>query len=263
MYIRMPVAPKILIEFAPYGNLRDFLVKRRPGAVRDVEELPLPHLRASHLIDFGQQVANGMDYISRQHRRTRIDAFQFVHRDLAARNVLVGSNFEAKIADFGLARKARDCFCDQNEGPMPVRWMAPESISHRCYTRKSDVWSFGVLLWEIFTFGGFPYPAFTEDSLLRAIQAGIRNRQPRACPASVYELMLSCWFLDPLHRPTFKQIIDFLSQSYDRAIRFSSDNELVPEPRDEGATSESVEYHEDSGTIDLSKYCYVDQGTYI
>ncbi|KAM7535567.1 hypothetical protein Aperf_G00000100233 [Anoplocephala perfoliata] len=197
---------QVLVELAPYGNLRDFLMDRRPHTSKKPINQPMSKLSTHHLVSFGLQVAQGMDYLTR---------LNIVHRDLAARNILIGDRFVAKIADFGLTRAACDYYRKCSDGRLPIKWMAPESIFDRRYTAKSDVWSFGILLWEIFSFGGTPYPTLSAEALLKALQLGFRNEQPVASPNAVYNLMLTCWSIDPNTRPSFAHLVGTLQQVYD------------------------------------------------
>nr|XP_023859568.1 tyrosine-protein kinase receptor Tie-1 [Salvelinus alpinus] len=130
---------------------------------------------------------------------------EFIHRDLAARNVLVGDNLVAKIADFGLSR-GEEVYVKKTMGRLPVRWMAIESLNYSVYTTKSDVWSFGVLLWEIVSLGGTPYCGMTCAELYEKLPQGYRMEQPRNCDDEVYELMRQCWRDRPYERPPFSQI---------------------------------------------------------
>ncbi|XP_035929332.1 tyrosine-protein kinase receptor Tie-1 isoform X5 [Halichoerus grypus] len=189
----------IAIEYAPYGNLLDFLRKSRvletdPAFAR--EHGTASTLSSRQLLRFASEAANGMQYLSEK---------QFIHRDLAARNVLVGENLASKIADFGLSR-GEEVYVKKTMGRLPVRWMAIESLNYSVYTTKSDVWSFGVLLWEIVSLGGTPYCGMTCAELYEKLPQGYRMEQPRNCDDEVYELMRQCWRDRPYERPPFAQI---------------------------------------------------------
>ncbi|XP_035504678.1 tyrosine-protein kinase receptor Tie-1 isoform X3 [Scophthalmus maximus] len=194
----------IAIEFAPYGNLLDFLRKSRvletdPAFAK--EHGTASTLTSQQLLQFAVDVATGMHYLSDK---------QFIHRDLAARNVLVGDNLVAKIADFGLSR-GEEVYVKKTmllgfQGRLPVRWMAIESLNYSVYTTKSDVWSFGVLLWEIVSLGGTPYCGMTCAELYEKLPQGYRMEKPKNCDDEVYELMKQCWRDRPYERPPFSQI---------------------------------------------------------
>uniref|UniRef100_A0A8C2JW69 Tyrosine-protein kinase receptor Tie-1 n=1 Tax=Cyprinus carpio TaxID=7962 RepID=A0A8C2JW69_CYPCA len=189
----------IAIEYAPYGNLLDFLRKSRvletdPAFAK--EHGTASTLTSQQLLQFAADVATGMHYLSDK---------QFIHRDLAARNVLVGESLVAKIADFGLSR-GEEVYVKKTMGRLPVRWMAIESLNYSVYTTKSDVWSFGVLLWEIVSLGGTPYCGMTCAELYEKLPQGYRMEQPRNCDDEVYELMRQCWRDRPYERPPFSQI---------------------------------------------------------
>ncbi|KAM7409782.1 hypothetical protein PAMA_001328 [Pampus argenteus] len=189
----------IAIEYAPYGNLLDFLRKSRvletdPAFAK--EHGTASTLTSQQLLQFAVDVATGMHYLSDK---------QFIHRDLAARNVLVGDNLVAKIADFGLSR-GEEVYVKKTMGRLPVRWMAIESLNYSVYTTKSDVWSFGVLLWEIVSLGGTPYCGMTCAELYEKLPQGYRMEKPKNCDDEVYELMRQCWRDRPYERPPFSQI---------------------------------------------------------
>ncbi|XP_068599328.1 tyrosine-protein kinase receptor Tie-1 [Brachionichthys hirsutus] len=189
----------IAIEYAPYGNLLDFLRKSRvletdPAFAK--EHGTASTLTSHQLLQFAVDVATGMHYLSDK---------QFIHRDLAARNVLVGDNLVAKIADFGLSR-GEEVYVKKTMGRLPVRWMAIESLNYSVYTTKSDVWSFGILLWEIVSLGGTPYCGMTCAELYEKLPQGYRMEKPKNCDDEVYELMKQCWRDRPYERPPFSQI---------------------------------------------------------
>ncbi|XP_068446087.1 tyrosine-protein kinase receptor Tie-1 isoform X2 [Clinocottus analis] len=189
----------IAIEYAPYGNLLDFLRKSRvletdPAFAK--EHGTASTLTSQQLLQFAVDVATGMHYLSDK---------QFIHRDLAARNVLVGDSLVAKIADFGLSR-GEEVYVKKTMGRLPVRWMAIESLNYSVYTTKSDVWSFGVLLWEIVSLGGTPYCGMTCAELYEKLPQGFRMEKPKNCDDEIYELMKQCWRDRPYERPPFSQI---------------------------------------------------------
>lgn len=180
----------MITEYMANGNLVDLLRSRgRHSLVR------------SELIQFSIDICNGMCYLQRQ---------QIVHRDLAARNVLLDDNLVAKISDFGLAKRANCLANDTASGKFPIKWTAPEALRHSQFTTKSDVWSFGVLLWEIFSFGRVPYPRIPIQDVVRHIERGYRMESPEGCPPEIVRLMNDTWALNPTNRPYFNQILESL-----------------------------------------------------
>ncbi|XP_051793853.1 macrophage colony-stimulating factor 1 receptor 2 [Acanthochromis polyacanthus] len=163
-------------------------------------------LSLSDLMRFSHQVAQGLDFLSTRN---------CIHRDVAARNVLLTDRHVAKICDFGLARDIcnDDSYIVQGNARLPVKWMAPESIFQCVYTLQSDVWSYGVLLWEIFSLGKSPYPNVSVDTnFYKMIKDGGHMRRPDFAPAEMYHLMMLCWSLEPSDRPTFKTIGQLISR---------------------------------------------------
>ncbi|XP_072904793.1 angiopoietin-1 receptor [Hemitrygon akajei] len=195
----------VAIEFAPHGNLLDFL--RNSRVLETDPAYAIAHSTAStlssqQLLQFAADVSKGMDYLSQK---------QFIHRDLAARNVLVGDGYIAKIADFGLSR-GKEVYVKKTMGRLPVRWMAIESLNYSVYTTNSDVWSYGILLWEIVSLGGTPYCGMTCAELYEKLPLGYRMEKPPNCVDEVYELMRQCWREKPYERPTFAQILVSLNR---------------------------------------------------
>ncbi|XP_058121658.1 tyrosine-protein kinase receptor torso [Anopheles ziemanni] len=168
-----------------------------------VEDDPMPG--SAQLLEFSRQIALGMEYLARN---------KVVHRDLAARNVLVCSDNTMKIADFGLSRDIyqENLYRKTSNGKLPIKWLALESLTHQVYTSQSDVWSYGILLYEICTLGGSPYPAISTGKLLRYLENGNRMDRPKSCSEELYALMYSCWMLHPRERPTFTKIVHTLEE---------------------------------------------------
>ncbi|XP_073399776.1 angiopoietin-1 receptor isoform X1 [Dendrobates tinctorius] len=195
----------LAIEYAPHGNLLDFLRKSRvleTDPAFAIANSTASTLSSQQLLQFAADVARGMDYLSQK---------QFIHRDLAARNILVGENYIAKIADFGLSR-GQEVYVKKTMGRLPVRWMAIESLNYSVYTSNSDVWSFGVLLWEIVSLGGTPYCGMTCAELYEKLPQGYRLEKPLNCDDEVYDLMRQCWREKPYERPSFGKILVSLTR---------------------------------------------------
>ena len=176
----------IITELMKHGSMLDYL--RGEG-----RSLKLPQL-----IDMSAQVASGMAYLEEQN---------YIHRDLAARNILVGENSICKVADFGLARVIDEDIYEAHTGAkFPIKWTAPEAAMYNRFTIKSDVWSFGILLYEIITYGRFPYPGMTNFEVLERIQTGYRMGCPPNCPKQLHDIMLECWRDEAQSRPTFETL---------------------------------------------------------
>ncbi|XP_057203271.1 tyrosine-protein kinase CSK [Triplophysa rosa] len=170
----------IVTEYMAKGSLVDYLRSRG----RTV-------LGGECLLKFSLDVCEAMEYL---------EANNFVHRDLAARNVLVSDDNIAKVSDFGLTKEASST---QDTAKLPVKWTSPEALREKRFSTKSDVWSYGVLLWEIFSFGRVPYPRIPLKEVVPRVEKGYKMDPPDGCPAAVYDLMKQCWTLDAAGRPSF------------------------------------------------------------
>ncbi|XP_053685475.1 ephrin type-B receptor 1 isoform X1 [Sabethes cyaneus] len=181
----------IITEYMENGSLDTFL-RANDGKFQTLQ-----------LIGMLRGIAAGMSYLS---------DMNYVHRDLAARNVLVNSSLVCKIADFGLSREienASDAYTTRG-GKIPVRWTAPEAIAFRKFTSASDVWSYGVVLWEVMSYGERPYWNWSNQDVIKSIEKGYRLPAPMDCPEALYQLMLDCWQKQRTHRPTFSSITQTL-----------------------------------------------------
>ncbi|XP_033870124.2 BDNF/NT-3 growth factors receptor-like isoform X1 [Acipenser ruthenus] len=200
--------PLIMVfEYMMHGDLNKFLRAHGPDAVlmADGQNNRLAELTPSQMLHIAQQIAAGMMYLASQH---------FVHRDLATRNCLVGENLLVKIGDFGMSRDvySTDYYRVSVGGHtmLPIRWMPPESIMYRKFTTESDVWSLGVVLWEIFTYGKQPWYQLSNNEVIECITQGRVLQRPRNSPKEVYDLMLGCWQREPHMRLNIKEIHSLL-----------------------------------------------------
>ena len=177
----------IITELMKHGSLLQYL----RGEGRSLLKLP-------QLIDICAQVASGMAYLEQQN---------YIHRDLAARNILVGDHMICKVADFRLARVIdEDIYKAPTGEKLPIKWTAPEAAMHNRFSIKSDVWSFGIVIYEVITYGWFPYPGMTNAQVLEALQQGYRMPRPMGCPDMLYDIMLDCWKEEPSNRLTFETL---------------------------------------------------------
>ncbi|XP_045324745.1 tyrosine-protein kinase ABL1 isoform X1 [Leopardus geoffroyi] len=177
----------IITEFMTYGNLLDYL-----------RECNRQEVNAVVLLYMATQISSAMEYLEKKN---------FIHRDLAARNCLVGENHLVKVADFGLSRlMTGDTYTAHAGAKFPIKWTAPESLAYNKFSIKSDVWAFGVLLWEIATYGMSPYPGIDLSQVYELLEKDYRMERPEGCPEKVYELMRACWQWNPSDRPSFAEI---------------------------------------------------------
>ncbi|XP_022803828.1 ephrin type-A receptor 3-like isoform X2 [Stylophora pistillata] len=189
--------PLIVLEYLPYGDLLGYLRKSR--GIEDTyntgEKRPSSTLTEKDLLSFAWMIADGMSYLS---------TMKIVHRDLAARNVLVGDNKVCKISDLGLARGLQgDIYTRKSQARLPAKWMPPESLLYGKSTTMSDIWSYGILMWEVFTIGESPYPGVKSREIAGLLQTGYRMPKPPHISQELYSIMTNCWEEQPKSRPTF------------------------------------------------------------
>ncbi|XP_075553638.1 hepatocyte growth factor receptor-like [Dermacentor variabilis] len=223
----------VIIPFMKYGDLLSY--------IRDDRNTPT----IKQLITFGVHVAEVMKYLADT---------KFVHRDLAARNCMLSEDFIVRVADFGLSRDVyeKDYYSgDNKKTKLPVKWMAPESLEKGIYTHKTDVWSYGVLLWELITRGVTPYPEVDNWDIVDFLKQGRRMRQPSFCPDELYDIMLKCWQEDPKRRPSFAKLVTEIPNLVARLEKKKRNKRLGlnvtyincprPQPADEaGSSTESI-----------------------
>ncbi|CAH3188569.1 unnamed protein product [Porites evermanni] len=192
--------PLAVVEYAQFGDLLGYLRKSRgmrDNYYSDPSIKPITSLTSKQLLKFAWEISDGMEYLSMK---------KIIHRDLAARNVLVGEGEVCKITDFGMARDVQeeDIYVRTHEGRLPIKWTAPEAlIGSGAYTTASDVWSFGVVLYEIFTVGGDPFPGVYMKDMIVLLKNGYRMSRPRFISQTLYDMMMECWKSDPSYRPSF------------------------------------------------------------
>ncbi|NXH48339.1 MERTK kinase, partial [Dicaeum eximium] len=184
--------PMVILPFMKYGDLHSFLLRSRL-------EMAPQFVPLQTLVKFMVDIALGMEYLS---------SWNFLHRDLAARNCMLRDDMTVCVADFGLSKKiySGDYYRQGRIAKMPVKWIALESLADRVYTTKSDVWAFGITMWEIVTRGMTPYPGVQNHEIYEYLFHGQRLKKPEDCLDELYEIMSECWRADPASRPTFSQL---------------------------------------------------------
>ncbi|XP_052851061.1 proto-oncogene tyrosine-protein kinase receptor Ret isoform X2 [Drosophila gunungcola] len=201
-------APLLIIEYARYGSLRSYLRLSRKIECAGVDFADgVEPVNVKMVLTFAWQICKGMAYLTE---------LKLVHRDLAARNVLLADGKICKISDFGLTRDVYedDAYLKRSRDRVPVKWMAPESLADHVYTSKSDVWSFGVLCWELITLGASPYPGIAPQNLWSLLKTGYRMDRPENCSEAVYSIVRTCWADEPNGRPSFK----FLASEFEKLL---------------------------------------------
>ncbi|XP_010142246.1 PREDICTED: tyrosine-protein kinase Mer, partial [Buceros rhinoceros silvestris] len=184
--------PMVILPFMKYGDLHSFLLRSRLEMAPQLVPLQT-------LVKFMADIALGMEYLSSRN---------FLHRDLAARNCMLRDDMSVCVADFGLSKKiySGDYYRQGRIAKMPVKWIAIESLADRIYTTKSDVWAFGVTMWEIATRGMTPYPGVQNHEIYEYLFYGQRLKKPEDCLDELYDIMSACWRAEPAARPTFSEL---------------------------------------------------------
>ncbi|XP_044261607.1 tyrosine-protein kinase transmembrane receptor Ror-like [Tribolium madens] len=227
----------MLFEFMSEGDLHEFLITNSPSEGKSLTQNQFLHIAI--------QIAQGMEYLSENH---------YVHRDLAARNCLVSKDLVVKISDFGLSRDMYSCdyYRVQSKSLLPVRWMPPESILYGKFTTESDVWSYGVVLWEIYSYGLQPYYGYNNQEVINMIRSRKLLPCPDACPSYCYALMVECWAELAVRRPSFGEISHRLrvwkqNGNLNGAYFKTSDSRSKSE--EDSATWERKRHHESQSSL--------------
>ncbi|KAG7488810.1 hypothetical protein MATL_G00038350 [Megalops atlanticus] len=230
---------QLITQLMPFGCLLDYIKENKDN------------IGSQYLLNWCVQIAKGMNYLEERH---------LVHRDLAARNVLVKSPQHVKITDFGLAKLLS---ADEKEyhaegGKVPIKWMALESILHRTYTHQSDVWSYGVTVWELMTFGSKPYDGIPASAIAGILEKGERLPQPPICTIDVYMIMVKCWMIDADSRPRFRELIgEFSKMARDpsRYLVIQGDERMhLPSPTDSKFYRTLISDEDMEDVVDADEY---------
>ncbi|KAE8618313.1 hypothetical protein XENTR_v10009352 [Xenopus tropicalis] len=225
----------VIMELMTRGDLKSYLRSLRPDTESNSGQPP-PSLKK--MIQMAGEIADGMAYLN---------ANKFVHRDLAARNCMVAEDFTVKIGDFGMTRDIyeTDYYRKGGKGLLPVRWMSPESLKDGVFTTHSDVWSFGVVLWEIATLAEQPYQGMSNEQVLRFVMEGGLLEKPDNCPDMLFELMRMCWQYNPKMRPSFLEIISSIKDELDPGFKevsfFYSEENKPPDTEELDLEAENME----------------------
>ncbi|MGH0191452.1 UNVERIFIED_CONTAM: hypothetical protein FKN15_061432, partial [Acipenser sinensis] len=205
--------PMVILPFMKYGDLHSFLLHSRLN--ESPQFLPL-----QTLLRFMIDIALGMEYLSSKN---------FLHRDLAARNCMLRNDMTVCVADFGLSKKiySGDYYRQGRIAKMPVKWIAIESLADRVFTTKSDVWAFGITMWEIATRGMTPYPGVQNHEIYDYLLQGHRLKQPADCLDELYDIMYDCWRSDPADRPGFLEVRMRLEKLAERLPEVSSKEDII------------------------------------
>uniref|UniRef100_A0A3B4UVW8 receptor protein-tyrosine kinase n=1 Tax=Seriola dumerili TaxID=41447 RepID=A0A3B4UVW8_SERDU len=236
---------QLVTQLMPYGCLLDYVKENKDN------------IGSQHLLNWCVQIAKGMSYLEERH---------LVHRDLAARNVLVKTPQHVKITDFGLAKLLN---ADEKEyhadgGKVPIKWMALESILNRTYTHQSDVWSYGVTVWELMTFGTKPYDGIPASEIAGVLEKGERLPQPPICTIDVYMIMVKCWMIDADSRPRFRELIaEFTKMARDpsRYLVIQGDDCMhLPSPTDTKFYRSLISGEDMEDAVDADEYLVPQHG---